>query len=263
MLDPAIATDYTQTGTPTPDAGTVSALSKLVDLPEQGTVFTATIHKVGEVHGSGAQRKVYGDDIKKVLIWTGFSHRSLIMRSNRILNFQLAKGGYIERLARATLEEHEGTTIEDVCYALQEVRDWFRRKLSVTLDEDTPPVSSGIWGPLFINGVKVRGCSIYNGRARPEDPRAPVPGTVYVRGLKLGEKMVTPAPNGKWTPDSKPKTVAKRIILERLPVGLYCQYRLSPDRVQGMAVADEAVRLAKDQKIPIDPGALTSMFKVG
>jgi hypothetical protein len=253
-----------------PDKDTLDTLANLVDLPEQGTVLTVTVHKVGSEHGTKGHKLIYDDDIKQVLIWTGFSHQALIARSNKILSFQLNKGRYIERLAQATLEEHEGTTIADVCHALQDVQGWFRRKLTgdvftddVFTDDFSPPSPGGIWSPLVINGVTVRGCTIYTGAARPEDPRAPVPGTVYVRGLKLGEKMVTPAPNGKWKADSKPKTLAKRIILESLPVGLYCQYRLEPSRMSGLAVAAEAVKLAKEQKIPIDPGALTSMFKVG
>lgn len=244
-----------------PDNNTLTALSSLVDLPEQGTIFTALIHKMGEKRG----QVVYGDDIKQVLIWTGFSYRALITRSMRILDHQLGKGGYIEKLARATLDAHEGATIEDVCHALQEVRDWYRRVLAGSESWDTDLSSSGnpLWSPLLINGTTVRGCAIYSGRARPEDPRAPIPGTVYIKGLKLGEQVVTPAPNGRWKADSKPKTLAKQIILEGLPSGLYCQYRLEPERVSGVAVAGEAVRIAKERGIPIDPAALTSMFKVG
>jgi hypothetical protein len=249
-----------------PDPDTLSALKNLVDTPEQGTILTVQVHKMGEERGPAGDKRVYGDDIKQVLIWTGFSHLALIQRSMKILSHQLGKGGYIEKIARATLEVHEGTTIEDVCHALQEVRDSFRHNLAMgyePMDGDAPTPGSPYWGPLIVEGVKVRGCSVYNGPARPDTPRAPVPGTVYVRGLKLGEKMVTPAPNGQWMADSKPKTLAKRIILEGLPMGLYCQYRLDPSRVSGLAVAADAVKVARDMKIPIDPAALISMFKVG
>ena len=259
-----------------PDTSTLAALSDLVNLPEQGTVFTALVRKMGVEHGQAPYKRVYGDDLTRVLIWTGFSHRALIARSMKILDHQLNKGGYIEKLARATLEEHSGTTIEDVCHALQEVRDWFRRKLANPGDESecgigpvypglpgtNPVLPKSVWAPLVINGVTVRGCSIYSGPARPEDPRAPIPGTIYVKGLKLGERLVVPAPNGQWKADSKPKTLAKNLILESLPVGLFCQYRLEPSRVSGVAVAAEAVQIAKEHKIRIDPGALTSMFKV-
>lgn len=250
--------------TPTMNTGTLSALNDLIDLPEQGTILTACIKKMGVERGTAGSKAVYGDDTKQVLIWTGFSHRALIERSMKILTHQLGKGGYIERIARATLEVHEGTTIEDVCHALQETRDWFRKVLLSNLEPpDDRPAQGGPWEPLVINGVKVRGCSVYMGPPNPANHRAPVPGTVYVKGLKLGEKMVDPAPNGQWTPDSRPKTIAKQIILESLPVGLYCQYRLEPSRVSGLAVAANAVTVAKELQIVIDPSALVSLFKVG
>lgn len=246
---------------------TIKALANLVDLHEQGTLFTACIHEMGGEYGPAGKKLVYGDNIKQVLIWTGFSYRALISRSMKALTHQLGKGGYIESLAQATLEVHEDTTIEDVCHALQETRTGYRSVLAKSTEEDTdegpgPGPGPGIWEPLEIGGIKVRGCFIYAGKARPEDPRAPIPGTVYVRGLKLGEKMVTPAPNGQWKADSKPKTLAKQIIKEGLPVGLYRSYRLEPSRVSGIAVAKAAVEVAREQKILIDPEILTKLFKV-
>jgi hypothetical protein len=56
--------------------------------------------------------------------------------------------------------------------------------------------------------------------------------------------------------------VAKQIIKESLPVGLYCQYRLDPERVSEVHVAGDATKAAKAAKIPIDPDALRSLFKI-
>jgi hypothetical protein len=257
MNVPAIQTNAADTRT----AGALAALNGT----DQGTLFYAQVRKMGDQRGHAGHRTVYGDDTVQVLIWTGFSYRALIARSMKMLDKQLAKGGFIERLARATLEEHKGTTIQDVCHALQEIRANFRKVLTegggCHPPDGAPPFSS-VWEPLIINGVTVRGSRIYTGPARPEDERAPVPGTIYVQGVKLGEVVVTPAANGPWRADSKPKTLAKRIIKESLPVGLYCQYRLQPERVADVSVAAEAVKVAKAKKIPIDPGALTALFKI-
>ena len=246
------------------DTKTASSLSTLAEM-DQGTLFTAIVQKMGDARGSAGSKVIYGDDQVHVLVWTGFSYRALIARSQKMLNQQLAKGGYIERLARATLEEHEGTTIEDVCHALQEVREWFRRIMAdgggCHPPNGAPPL--GVVGePLEIDGVKVRGSRVYTGPARPEVPRSPKPGTIYVQGVKLGEKVVTPAPNGKWRPNSKPKTLAKNIIKESLPIGLYCQYRLEPERVSEVAVGGAAAKAAKEARIGIDPDALRSLFKI-
>jgi len=242
------------------DTKTANILAALNDL-DQGTLFTAVVHKMGDARGSSVARVVYGDDTVHVLIWTGFSYRALIARSHKMLNRQLAKGGYIERLVRATLEEHEDTKIEDVCEALQETRAWFRRVLAGEAS-CAPPPNSGVWEPLEIDGVKVRGSRIYTGQGNVEDDRAPVPGTIYVQGVKLGEVVMTPAANGPWRANSKPKTLAKQLIKESLPVGLYCQYRLQPERVSEVFVDAGAAKAAKAAKIGIDPDALRSLFKV-
>ena len=239
---------------------TATALSELSEL-DQGTLFAAQVQKMGDARGAAGSKVIYGDDTMLVLIWTGFDYRALIARSKKMLDSQINKGGYIERLARATMEEHEGTTIEDVCEAMQEMREWFRKVLA-TGDGVPGTPNGGVWEPLHIDGVQVRGARVYTGPARPDDDRAPIPGTIYVAGVKLGERVVEPAPNGPWRANSKPKTLAKRIIKESLPIGLYCQYRLEPKRVSNVSVGKKAEDMAKAEKIGIDPGALRSLFKV-
>ena len=108
---------------------TATVLGALTEI-DQGTLLCARVHKMGVVRGKAGSTVTYGDDIMDVLIWTGFQYRALIARSHKMLNQLLAKGGYIESVAAATLEDHEDTTIEDVCYALQETREWFRKVLA-------------------------------------------------------------------------------------------------------------------------------------
>ncbi len=258
MTTPAMQTNTT-------DVKTAEALATLADM-DQGTLFTAVVHKMGEARGANGSKVIYGDDKVHVLIWTGFSYRAIIARSHKMLNQQLAKGGYIERLAQATLAEHGDTTIEDVCHALQEIRDNFRKVLAdgsgAHPPHGVPPVGS-VWESLEIGGVKVRGSRIYTGPDRSaDDARAPVPGTIYVQGVKLGERVVTPAANGPWRPNSKPKTLAKRLIKESLPVGLYCQYRLQSERATDIKVGGAAAKAAKAAGIGIDPDALRALFKI-
>lgn len=244
------------------DAEVAQALGYLTKI-DQGTLFAARVHKMGQQRGPKSKRVVYGDDEVAVVIWTGFSYRALIERSSRMLEHQLQQGRYIERLAKATLEEHGSTSIADVCHALQETRDWFRRVLtdpSVHVPSEARE-KSPYWEPLEVNGEKVRGARVYTG-PKSDDPRKPVPGSVYVTGVKLGEKVVTPAANGPWRPDSKPKTVAKQVIKDDLPVGLFCQYRLDPERAHDICVGKQAAGYAKASGIYIDPDALRSLFKI-
>lgn len=252
---------------PTTNAGDTTIASALVELTklDQGTLLVAEIHKMGDARGPADGRVIYGDDLVRVIIWTGFSYRALIERSDKMLRRQLAQGGYIERLARLTLEEHAETTIEDVCHALQETQDWLRRVLAGDNNGAGPsPSVMGVpWEPLQIDGALVRGSRVYNGPDRsPLDDRAPVPGTIYVQGVKLGQKVLVPARNGAWRADSKPKSLAKRIIKEALPVGLYCQYRLEPERVNSVAVGEAACRESRAWGIGINSEALRSLFKI-
>lgn len=242
------------------DSKTAATLADLADM-DQGTLMCAMVHKMGDERGRAGHKVVYGDDQVLVVIWTGFRYRALIARSKKMLDREIQRGGYIERLARQTLEEHEDTKIEDVCEAIQETRDWFRKVLSGEENSGTPPLGA-IWEPLTIDGQQVQGSRVYTGPARPELPRAPVPGTIYVQGVKLGEKMVTPAANGPWRPDSKPKTLAKGLMKESLPIGLYCQYKLTPERVSEIAVGKEAVAMAKKHGVGIDIDAVRKLFKI-
>ena len=236
------------------------ALSRLLEQPEQGTLCLARVHKVGIQRGFADQKKVYDDDVKQVLIWTGFSYRNLLERSQRILQHHLNKGGYIGKVLKDVLEEHQDTTITDVCHALQKVQSNLYRENQKEDEDDTR--YDRTMAPLRIQNEVVKGCYTYLGPARPDKPGAPKPGTLYLRGLKLGEKVVTPAPNGHWVPDSKPQTLARKRILEDLPSSRYCQYRLTPERCLEISVAEEAAHYAKELGIPIDPQALLLMFKV-
>ena len=244
----------------------IASLTDLVQAPTKGTLFTAVVEKVGCSRGSGSAKVTFGNDTVRVLLWTGFSYGDLITRSMKSLDQQLNRGGYIERLTRATLKEHPDTTIADVCHALQEVRAGFRAKLYNQKDDSMIPPSPGVWEPLRIQGVAVKGCMVYQGQ--PEIPgvdiqaplNAPKKGTVYIRGLKLAEQVLIPAPHGRWVANSGPRVIAKGIIKDDLPIGLYAQYRLDPERVRDVAVGDAAIAVAREHHIPIDAGILVSLI---
>lgn len=247
------------------DPKVASQLAALVDEPG-GTLLSLRVRKVGEERGAGAEKRTYGDAEVHVLIWTGFSYRALIERSQKKLRALLDKGGLITRLGQAAYAETPEVTVEDACLAIQEVQEWFSRVLAGTAvngevvpgPDDLPP----LWKPLEVDGVKVRGARVYNGPERPGDAKAPKPGTVYLQGVKLGEVVVTPAPNGEWVPQSHPKTVVKKLLKVQLPVGLFVQYKLDPERMSDLRVAADASAAAKAVGIPIEPEALRSLFKV-
>ena len=81
----------------TTNAGDPKVAAQLASLTEEpsGTLLSAHVHKVGEERGAGAEKRVYGDATVHVLVWTGFSYRALIERSQMKLRGLLDKGGLI------------------------------------------------------------------------------------------------------------------------------------------------------------------------
>ena len=231
---------------------------------DQGNLMAALVYKVGVERGPMGSKKVYGDDLVHTLIWTGFSYKALIKRSERKLQKLLDKGGLLSALAKAAWQENNRTEVGDACLAVQEFQEWFRRSLAVRDEgtEDPRIPQDPLWVPLNVDGVKIRGARVYNGVERMGDPRAPKPGTIYVQGVKLGEIVVHTGSNGNWKPESSPKTIAKRILKSMLPVGLFVQYKLDPERCMDVKVGDSASRVASEKNIQINPGVLRDLFKI-
>jgi hypothetical protein len=237
---------------------------QLADLSQtdQGTLVYIKVRKMGDARGPSTARVIYGDDLVAVLIWSGFSYKALVARSDKKLNELLNRGRFIEKITRYVYAQHQGVTVDDVCNALQETRVWFRRVLAEGTGIPSAP-NGGAWDPFRVDGEVVRGAKVYVGPARPQDARAPIPGTLYVAGVKLGETVIEPAANGPWRPDSSAKTLAKEAIKSLLPIGLYCQYRLEPERViEGPFVGRQASMRSKAIGVQVDPESVRSLFKI-
>ena len=248
------------------DTQLADELAAIGDLT-QGTLVTLELKKKGVARGPASNRVIYDNDVVQVLIWTGFSYPALVERADKKLQALQATGSLIKDLLKAT--HNAGCTaaaLADVCAAIQETQDHMHGVLTKAEsdassdgeEEETTPH----WRPLEVNGKKVTGSKVYQGKARPGDPRAPVPGTIYIDGVKLGEKIMTPAPNGHWTADSKPKTIAKKILQSWLPSGLYVRYSLEKEDRMMVKVGKEASEAAKAASIPVDPEAIRSLFKI-
>lgn len=100
--------------------------------------------------------------------------------------------------------------------------------LQRTLDGETEPTNDHVFEPLVVNGEKVRGCRVYVGPSdETQEPAAPK-GTIYLQGLMIGQKVLTPAANGKAPSMTSPDTLAKNLVRRLLPVGRYVSYKLDP-----------------------------------
>jgi len=260
----------------TGDIKMAEVLSEIGDL-DQGTLVSVQLKKKGVQRGPATARVIYDDDFVHVLLWSGFHYQALVERSFKKLHQLWGAGDLAKKLIKAVQDAgHLGVTVGDVMSAIQEIEESLLKVIKSgqkvedgngesSRAEDTGEVEDSpksVWTPLEVGGRIIRGAKVYNGDGDLTNPRAPIKGTVYIDGVKLGEKLLTPAKNGSWKANQKPKTVAKNILRGWLPIGLYVRYSLEPERLLSVKVGEAAGDFAKEESVPVDPHAVRSLFKI-
>jgi len=225
----------------------------------QGTLVFLTVKKKG-VKRAG---QIYNDDLTQVLLWSGFHYRALVQRSMDQLDM-LDDGTLRRNLAGdLMLAGFENVKMDDVTLAVQKVRESFQRVLRDAKDSDpedeSPRMEGSVFQPYVVNGQEVRGAKVYMGKGGP-DPRSPVPGTVYLDGVKLGEHCLSEVE--KWSPLSKGLTIAKTMLKSYLPIGLYARYALDESSLRSLYVGKEAAEKVRETPIAINPDAIRLLFKI-
>ena len=240
-----------------------SVLSEIGDL-DQGTLVLLTVYKKGTQRGKKGAKKVYDDDLVNVLVWSGFSYEALVGRTLKKLRKIQESPVFIKELTQDVIDKHgcNDITFADVTKAIQETENWLLGVLADPKDGAPKDEGEDVFEPLVVDGVRIAGSKVYRGEGDTENPRAPKPGTVYIDGVKLGERVITPAPNGHWKTNSKPKTLAKNLLRRRLPIGLYVRYACEPDRLLSIKVGEDAGEAAKADGIQVDPENIRSLFKI-
>ena len=199
----------TTTQTNALDIGLAAHLSEI----EGETIVSLVTRKKGKAHGKGDDRKTYGNDLVHVLVWAGWDYTNLVKLSLAYLR-GFAKGG---RPVMSLVKEsqrlgYEGkVTAEDACLAIQEIRASFYDSLAKNNGGGAPGASgyqgsskrAEHWRTLEVNGAKYPTLKVYIGPPSTA-PRAPIPGHIYLHGLKLGEKIIESS-NGIWRPNSSLK----------------------------------------------------------
>jgi len=194
----------------------------------KGTFTSLIIRKEGEERGAAGNKTVYGDDLVQVVIITGFRYENLVARSRDMLAAMtdaevdaLVARGYTGWQGRGAKAVEVPVTRADFDAARAELTDSFDKTLAGTNESTTDHV----YEPLVVNGETVRGSRVYTGNPNGQD--AATPGTVYLQGLKIGERVLDAAPNGPVpASQSAAKTVAKNVLRSRLPVARYVSYKL-------------------------------------
>lgn len=239
-------------------------LSEIGDL-DQGTLASLIIRKKGVTRGPKTDRVVFGDDLVHVLLWTGFHYQSLVERSYRKLDEMWRKGDLVKTVYQELKGQGQDIFSEDILRAIQELNESFLKVLSGKGNDSAGPSKehSSVWEPFKVEGKLIRGSKVYVGQDESTDNRStPAKGTIYMDGVKLGEKILDPSPNGPWAPNKKPKTLAKDLIRSWLPIGLYVRYCLDPANLIQVKVGKQAGEYAKRERVPVDPESIRSLFKI-
>jgi len=219
----------------------------------------------GETRGKGAEKKVYGDDLVQMVLVTGIIYPKLTERSLAKLA-TLAPADVVEQLKAKGRLDKDGNvpTVKDVWDAIEELRESFTRSTEGTNESTTDHV----YDPLVWEGETVRSGRVYkcvagnpdhecHCRVCTGDERAPLPGTIYLKGLSVSRLVLDPAPNGP-IPASKSgaKVVAKDYIKGLLPVSRFRTIPLEPGKEWSLHIGGAAIAEAEKNQIVIDEADL-------
>lgn len=221
-----------------------------------GLVYT----KVGKVVGG----VLYGDDT----VWDTFNHSGLYAGDDGLKARDLAALGDIsdkeilDEIAAKGLHGWKGRGANAVPVEIDKLHvEAARAKIEASCLKSMTGRNSAttdhVYEPLVVNGEEVRGSRVYKcvaGEAGHKchcrnctgDDRAPVPGTIFIRGLLERREVLDPATNGRAPePKSNPVTVARRLFEKRLPSRKFVSYRLEPGTDFILAMGGEKVDAAK------------------
>jgi hypothetical protein len=213
---------------PTSTNATNSGLADYLDGLPLGRFVGFIYTKKGALKGRGAARQRYGDDEVHGVLFVGAKYVNVLAKSRATALALGAKGILAECQRRGkTGKSGAPITIADCTKAL----DDFIASIDRSLNGTNTSTSEHVYEGLVVGGKSVRGCKVYNGAGNPSDPKAPVPGTIYLAGLLIGQKVITPAVNGSIpASNSRGDVVAKGVLKSKTSLGRYRTYALEPGR---------------------------------
>jgi len=209
-----------------------------------GTFTGIVTTKVGVERGPKGSKTRYGDDTIHACIFTGFKYLGLVERSRdalalitdaEVLADAQAKGRKAwSGRGKAAVEVE--LTLADIAEARTEMVESFNKTIAGSNESTTDHV----YEELVTDGESVRGGRVY--KCVADDPKhkcqcrdctgdakAPRNGTIYLQGLQISSRVITPAANGpKPAAKSGAKVVAKGLLSRLLPLSRYVSYRLEP-----------------------------------
>jgi hypothetical protein len=195
---------------------------------------------------------------------TGFSYMNMVRRSARMLQEALLSPyfvGEVVALLAETVDEQTGepindTDVLDAIFGTERGRKGLLTAYSETLAESNTSSNDHVYEPLMVDGEEVSGCKVYTGEGDPTDPKAPVPGTMYLKGVEISSRCVEKSPNGdKILSKRGAVALAKDFIEARLalPASTYRTFRLLPGEALSLKCGGVSLHAAEGEEA--QPGA--------
>jgi len=246
------------------------ALAATIASGNLGTFSGYIGRKQGNVKGRGKAKKLYGDDLVHVVMVTGIKYPKLKERDAAILA-SLTPAGLFAEATKKNLLDGNGNPVTEMDFgmALAEMRASAEKSANGT----NTATHDHVYEPLVVDGKVVRGCNVYKCVASDPnhdchcrdctgDAKAPLAGTIYLAGIKVGETVLEAAKNGPVPPaKSAAKTVAKGWIRGKLPSRRYIRYRLDPQSDFILRVGGAAAVAADKDGVELKDKAVADMLQ--
>lgn len=195
----------------------------------------------GAVQGAGALKMRRGDHVMEYTLVTGFSYINMVERSAKTLKAAMSSPTFVAEMVEALaaagqVDEGTGAAITatdliDACTGTASGRKGLLTGYEQTLAGTNESTSEHVYEPLSVDGADIAGCKVYTGAGNATDPKAPVPGTVYLAGVIIASKCVEKSANGdKLASKSGAVAVAKSFLEKHLDLSAsrYRTFRLLP-----------------------------------
>lgn len=220
----------------------------------------------GEVQGAGANKMRRGDHVMEYTLLTGFSYSAMVQRSHDALEAAMANPSFVSDTVAALAAagkvcEQSGaaitaTDVIDAVTGTARGRKGLLTAYAETLAGTNESTSEHVYDALTVDGDTVPGCKVYNGAGNAADPKAPIPGTVYLAGVVIASKVVEASANGDKLASKRGAVAVAKDFIEReldLPARKYRTFRLLPG--EAVSLKSGAVAFHAAENGPVRPGA--------
>ena len=188
----------------------------------------------------------FGDDEVHAVVMVGVDYKKMVERSISQLEQAIKTPDFFANVVAAMNKAGIRDTVKNAAITLDDVKDAIsgtaakRKGLIPSLYQSSLGINPDntnwqVYSPLEVDGEVVPGCKVYTGdnpRFDDGDELAPMVGAIYIEGVTISKRVITPAPNGPAPKGNKGAVVqVKEFLCDllNLPHAKFRMYRLHPE----------------------------------